>query len=246
MGFPETFATARPSNALYCHQEFLEKLVEHERDSIGRRTAFLMQRLSVDERRLHYKATSGVNWGWRRSRLGGNQGRHFYGWWAPKNALPVKDSGGFSSVTALAALRALPERQSKLEAVCYEGLGDLRSAAESHLATGNLKDALNCYRAIPDLEAALELIRQIGDHPAAESPQWISRLQQLVAERPEKFTKVVTAAEKKVLEDVLERSLGVARTKPAPRKTAAKTTAKKAPAPRKRTPRRSDFGSEFF
>ncbi|HWW88330.1 MAG TPA: hypothetical protein VNZ26_32260, partial [Vicinamibacterales bacterium] len=94
----ETFATTRPSNALYCHQEFLEKLAEHERDSIGRRSAFLMQRLSIDERRLHYKATSGVNRGWRRSRLGGNQGSHFYAWWAPKNALPLKDSGGFSSV----------------------------------------------------------------------------------------------------------------------------------------------------
>src|ERR1039457_4799420 len=57
-----------------------------------------MQRLSVDARRLHYKATQGVNRGWRRSRLGGNQGSHFYAWWAPKNALPLKDSGGFSGV----------------------------------------------------------------------------------------------------------------------------------------------------
>ena len=93
--------------------------------------------------------------------------------------------------------------------------------------------------------AALKLVNQIADHPAAESLQWISKLQQLVAERPEKFTKVVTAAEKKVLEELLERSLGVARKKPAPRKTAARPTVKKAPAPRKRAPRRS-FESEFF
>jgi len=91
----DTFETARQSNALYCHQEFLEKLAEHERDNIGRRAAFLMQRLAVDERRLHYKATRGENRGWRRSRLGGNSGSHFYAWWAPKNALPLKDGGGF-------------------------------------------------------------------------------------------------------------------------------------------------------
>ncbi len=93
----QTFETAKPSNPLFCHQEFLEKLAEHSRDSIGRRAAFLMQRLSVDARRLHYKATQGVNRGWRRSRLGGGgHGSHFYAWWAPQNALPLKDSGEFS------------------------------------------------------------------------------------------------------------------------------------------------------
>src|SRR5271165_1361296 len=94
----EAFETARPANPLFCHQEFLEKLAEHGRDAIGRRTAFLLQRLSVDARRLHYKATAGINRGWRRSRLGGNYGSHFYAWWAPKNALPLQESGEFSDV----------------------------------------------------------------------------------------------------------------------------------------------------
>ena len=30
--------------------------------------------------------------------LGGNHGSHFYAWWAPKNALPLKESGEFSEV----------------------------------------------------------------------------------------------------------------------------------------------------
>ncbi|MGO9269207.1 MAG: hypothetical protein ACLQOO_02930 [Terriglobia bacterium] len=55
-----------------------------------------MQRLVVDARRIHYKPTQGVNRGWRRSRLGGNQGSHFYAWWAPKNAAPLKEADGFS------------------------------------------------------------------------------------------------------------------------------------------------------
>jgi tetratricopeptide (TPR) repeat protein len=137
---------------------------------------------------------------------------------------------------ALAVLRALPERQPKQEAVCHEGLGDFRSAAECHMAAGNLKEALICYRSIPDLEAALKLLGEIGEHPAAESLQWISRLQQLVAERPEKFTKAVTSAEKKLLEEVLERALGVSRRKPVPRNTAKK----KPPAPRKGAKRKTE------
>ncbi len=54
-----------------------------------------MQRLAVDVRRLHYKSTQGINRGWRRSRLGGGQGSHFYAWWAPKNAVPLKESDEF-------------------------------------------------------------------------------------------------------------------------------------------------------
>jgi len=149
---------------------------------------------------------------------------------------------------ALGAVRALPERQPKVEAACHEGLGDFRSAAEAHLASGNLKEALSCYRSIPDVEAALKLVGEIGEHPAAESLAWIARLQKLVAERPEKFTKVVTAAEKKMLEELLERSLGVTRRKPAPRKTTVKKAAapKKATAPKRRTIRRPGFDNEPF
>ncbi len=127
--------------------------------------------------------------------------------------------------TALATLRELPERKPDLEAVCHEGLGDFRSAAECHLLKPDLKEALRCYRSVPDLDAALRLVNEIGNHPAAESLQWISELQQLASKRPEKFTKVVTPAEKKLLEEVLERSLGVSRRKPAARKAVKKTPA---------------------
>jgi hypothetical protein len=139
---------------------------------------------------------------------------------------------------ALVALQALAERQPKLEAVCHEGLNDFRGAAEAHIAAGNLKEALNCYRSIPDLAAALKLALELG-HPAADSLQWISKLRGLVAERPDKFTKSVTAAEKKVLEEMLEQALGVVRRKPAPRKAAVKKagTAVKRAAVKKALPR---------
>jgi hypothetical protein len=143
---------------------------------------------------------------------------------------------------ALAALGTLAERPAKLEAICREGLGDFRGAAQCHMATGNLKEALTCYRSVPDLEAALKLVSEVGEYPAAESLQWISRLQQLVAERPEKFTKMVTPAEKKLLEDLLEKALGVSRRKAAPR-----PGIKKAPASRKRVQRKTRVdGNPYF
>ena len=63
LAFLEVFETSRPSNPLLT-PGIPEKLAEHGRDSLGRRTAFLMQRLSVDVCRLHYKATHGINRGW--------------------------------------------------------------------------------------------------------------------------------------------------------------------------------------
>ena len=143
---------------------------------------------------------------------------------------------------ALAVLHSLPERQPALEATCHEGLGDLNKAAECHQLAGNLKDALQCYRSIPNFEAALKLVAEIGEHPAADSLRWLSELQELVNRRPDKFTKVVTPAEKKLLEEVLERSLGVTRRKPVPKKAATKKTA----APRKTAPpKKTDFGLPF-
>ncbi len=143
---------------------------------------------------------------------------------------------------ALAALGTLAERPSKLEAICLEGMGDFRGAAQCHMATGNLKDALTCYRSVPDLEATLKLVSEVGEYAAAESLRWISRLQQLVAERPEKFTKMVTPAEKKLLEELLEKALGVSRRKAAPR-----TGIKKAPASRKGVQRKTrDDGNPYF
>ncbi len=155
--------------------------------------------------------------------------------------LLVKDK---QYLAALAILRDLPERQPAIEATCHEGMGDFRRAAECHQLAGDLKEALQCYRTIPDFDAALKLVGELGDHPAADSLRWISEMQQLVGRRPDKFTKIVTPAEKKLLEEILERSLGVARRKPVPRKTAA---AKKKAAPKKTAPRKTkDFGSPYF
>ncbi|MFL6447993.1 MAG: hypothetical protein ACJ746_09935 [Bryobacteraceae bacterium] len=91
--FEQDFRTARPPRPVYCHQEFLDKLAGRRNETVGKRAALILQRMAVDISRLHYKATNGVNRGWRRSRLGGSSGSHFYAWWAPAAATPLKDAG---------------------------------------------------------------------------------------------------------------------------------------------------------
>ncbi len=93
--FDHEFRTARPHKPVYCHQEFLDKLAARRNEPAGKRTALLMQRMAIDIARLHYKGTSGVNRGWRRSRLGGHSGSHFYAWWMPSGAAPSKEDGSF-------------------------------------------------------------------------------------------------------------------------------------------------------
>jgi hypothetical protein len=72
---PFEFKTARPGNPLFCHQEFLERVSEHANSPIAKRVSLLLQRMLVDESRLFYKTTQGVNRGWRRSRLRGGGGK---------------------------------------------------------------------------------------------------------------------------------------------------------------------------
>ncbi len=137
---------------------------------------------------------------------------------------------------ALQILVRLPQPDHARLAVCHEGAGDFASAAECHLQAGHLKEALRNYRSIPDFPKALELIEKLKDHPAAESLRWVRRMQQLAAERPAEFNRVTLPPEKKLLEEILETSLGVARKKPAPKKATAKPGRPKGAATKKTRP----------
>jgi hypothetical protein len=110
-------------------------------------------------------------------------------------------------------------------AACLEGLGEFGLAAEQYLTGGDANSALRSFRSIPDLGRSLELVAKIKGHPAAESLEWIRRMQSLVAERPANLPKVVTPQESRYLQEILEQSLGVQRK---PKKT--KASGKVAPA----------------
>jgi hypothetical protein len=114
---------------------------------------------------------------------------------------------------------------------------------------------------VPDFASALSLVRQMDPHPARAPLEWLGELDALLARRPENFNRAMTLPEKKLLEAMLERGLGVQRKiaavkksrptvrKTAPRKTAAQKAAAGDPkgateAARKRAQRKKN--SELF
>ena len=144
---------------------------------------------------------------------------------------------------ALRMLREAPSPDPNLTGQCLEGLDELELAAAEYLRAGSPEDALRCYRGIPDFDKTLELVDQIGQHPARESLLWIRQLRDLAAQRPEEFGKVILPAEKKLLEQILETSLGASRKKPGAKKAAAprKKAAPKAKPAGARLPRDRGF-----
>jgi hypothetical protein len=91
---------------------------------------------------------------------------------------------------------------------------------------------LRCYRSLPDSAAALNLVRQMNEHPAKPSLEWLAELDEVLARRPDNFSKTMMPAKKKLLESMLERGLGVQRKKVAPKNKTESTRG----VPKKRMP----------
>jgi hypothetical protein len=131
-------------------------------------------------------------------------------------------------VQALTILESLPEAKPKLAAECYEETGQFAKAAAVYVELGERDKALRCYRSVPDFGAALSLVRQMEGHAARPSLEWLAELDAVITRRPENFNRAMTTPEKRLLEGMLERGLGVQRKKPAVKKAAPKASQKKA------------------
>jgi len=142
---------------------------------------------------------------------------------AIRGYLEMRDYGG-----ALKLVEETAHPDLKLIAACHEGMGELEQAAAEFIETGSPGDALRCYRRIPDFDKTLEVLGTVPDHPARESLEWLRRMRDLAAERPPEFTRQVLPEEKKLLEQLLEASLGASRKKPAAKKKAAAAPRKRA------------------
>jgi len=145
-------------------------------------------------------------------------------------------------VQALAILERLPEAQPKLVAECYEEAGQFAKAATIYLELGERDKALRCYRSVPDFAAALGLVRQMDGHAARPSLEWLAELDAVLARRPENFNRTMTLPEKKQLEGMLERGLGVQRKKAAVKKSDPKALHKSAPQKRAQRKGKSETG----
>ena len=122
------------NSALFCHEDFLSQLETNRASAVGKRASLLLQRLLLDERREFFKPTQGWNKGWRRSRLGGGSGSHFYAWWAPRGAPPLSEGGFEAAPEGSIFLRAIRHHDdhSPLDAQRFQqawvplGAGDIR------------------------------------------------------------------------------------------------------------------------
>jgi len=140
---------------------------------------------------------------------------------------------GKKHAQALVILEGMPPTEANRKAIaeCSEESGSLARAAAEYLGLGEKEKALRCFRSAADFANALTLVREMESHPARESLEWLAELDALLGRRPQNFNRVITTPEKKLLETMLERGLGVQRKKPAAKKAAPReTTAKKAPA----------------
>ena len=82
----------RTAARLLLHQDFVSWLWSPQTDSrLKRRANLILRQLSAFGRTSIVKSVRGIARGWRRSPLGGNQGRQFYLWWVPNGAPPIAD-----------------------------------------------------------------------------------------------------------------------------------------------------------
>lgn len=96
-----------PNYYVLCHEEVVDWKTEgqsvFEGDSqIARRTNLVMQHFMAHGKSGVVKGVKGVNKGWRRTPL---KGCHYYLWWAPKDAPPVKEVEGPANAIYVRSIR---------------------------------------------------------------------------------------------------------------------------------------------
>lgn len=102
---------------LRLHQDFLDWLWSDQTDSrLKRRANLVLRQLAAFGRTSIVKSVRGVARGWRRSPLGGNQGRQFYMWWAPMGAPPIADFDLPKDTVVVRAVRHHDETSTALPA----------------------------------------------------------------------------------------------------------------------------------
>ena len=104
---PDSIALPREKFALNCHDDVLAALNGNSSvNALGRRLTLVLTHLCAHGRTSVVKGVQGNdNHGWRRTPMGGNNGCHYYLWWAPDTAPPVKSISKQSHSIFLRAIR---------------------------------------------------------------------------------------------------------------------------------------------
>ncbi|NBR07640.1 MAG: hypothetical protein EBT92_18010 [Planctomycetes bacterium] len=104
---PDTVILPHEKFTLNCHDDILATLNGNTSVSaLGKRLTLVLTHLCAHGRTSVVKGVQGNNnHGWRRTPMGGNNGCHYYLWWAPDSAPPVKSISKASHSIFLRAIR---------------------------------------------------------------------------------------------------------------------------------------------
>ena len=111
-----TATALEPSRAVLVHDEVSEWFESAPGDPYRRRANLAIQHLAAFGRTNVVKTVRGSNRGWRRAPLGGQGGYHYYLWWAPSDAPPVRDLDAPTGTILVRKVRHHDETDRLLEA----------------------------------------------------------------------------------------------------------------------------------
>lgn len=104
---PDSISLPPQKFTLNCHDDVLATLKDDASvNALGKRLTLVLTHLCAHGRTSVVKGVQGNNnHGWRRTPMGGNNGCHYYLWWAPDTATPVKSISAQSQSIFLRAIR---------------------------------------------------------------------------------------------------------------------------------------------
>ena len=104
---PVSITLPQQKFTLNCHDDILNTLNGSAAlSALGKRLTLVLTHLCAHGRTSVVKGVQGNNnHGWRRTPMGGNNGSHYYLWWAPETAPPVKSLSNQSHSIFLRAIR---------------------------------------------------------------------------------------------------------------------------------------------
>lgn len=128
-------SASEPSRPVLVHDEVSEWFETAPGDPYRRRANLAIQHLAAFGRTNIVKTVRGANRGWRRAPLGGQGGYHYYLWWAPSDAPPVRDLDAPTGTILVRKVRHHDETDQLLEA--GDVAGQYRPVEPLHLVFGD-------------------------------------------------------------------------------------------------------------
>lgn len=151
---------------LRLHEDFVHWLWSSSTDAkLKRRANLVLRQLAAFGRTSIVKSVAGAGRGWRRSPLGGNQGRQFYLWWVPTGAPPIAHLEVAKDTVLVRAVRHHDETSSALSPGAVPG--DYIDLSPDDLVNQTVDYGFAFSTAQQAITRSTSAVRFIKGHPGA-------------------------------------------------------------------------------